>query len=148
MNLVRMLGFDSWANNESLRAIRRGGPTQSVRVFSHIVAIHEFWLARALGQIAGDAWPELDLDSASDRLSTNHRRWVRLLSEMPQPESAWFEYVTSMGATVRNSYHDVVLELLCHGAHHRGQIAVLLRQAGYEPPASTDFIPALREGKF
>ena len=55
-----------------------------------------------------------------------------------------FAYRSGKGELCGNTWTEVVLELLAHGAHHRGQIAVLLRQAGIEPPVSTDLIPALR----
>jgi hypothetical protein len=50
-----------------------------------------------------------------------------------------------LGRPVEISDQDVILELAFHGAHHRGQIAM---QAGYDPPGSTDFIPAMRAGRF
>jgi uncharacterized damage-inducible protein DinB len=57
-------------------------------------------------------------------------------------------YKNTKGEKCVNTYIEVVLELISHGAHHRGQIELLLRQAGLEPPISTDFIPALRAGRF
>jgi DinB family len=47
-----------------------------------------------------------------------------------------------------NSPEEVMVEIICHSAHHRGQVALLLRQNGSEPAVSTDFIPALRTGNF
>jgi hypothetical protein len=59
-----------------------------------------------------------------------------------------FQYPSGHGQAFSSSIYEVVVELLSHGAHHRGQIALLLRQGGHEPPASTDFIPALRSARF
>ena len=95
-------------------------PREAALRFAHVVAIHEFWLASI-----GLALPA--------RIRTMSRR----LRTRTAPDFSSY-----------NSYWEVVLELLSHGAHWRGQIALLLRQAGCEPPKSTDFIPALRAANF
>ncbi|MCX6605976.1 MAG: hypothetical protein NTV52_20620 [Acidobacteria bacterium] len=44
----RLLAYDYWANQQSLYAMRQlPQPHPANKIFSHIVAIQEFWLARA-----------------------------------------------------------------------------------------------------
>ncbi len=54
----RLLAYDHWANQQSLRAMRAlPHPHPATKVFGHIVAIQEFWLARATTR------PDLNLDA-------------------------------------------------------------------------------------
>jgi uncharacterized damage-inducible protein DinB len=69
-------------------------------------------------------------------------RWLRL--SRCTAMDAQVRYVSSDGESRCNLFSEVLQEVLLHGAHHRGQIALVLRMKGFEPPRSTDFIPALR----
>jgi uncharacterized damage-inducible protein DinB len=149
MDLVRLLAYDHWANRETARVLRQAAPPQAASVFAHLVAINELWLTRVVGGEVGSAWPNWSLNLATDRLDIAFENWSPILGGLGIGDSIrTFNYRNSMGEECTSSYVEVALELFSHGAHHRGQIALLLRQAGIEPPSSTDFIPALREARF
>jgi uncharacterized damage-inducible protein DinB len=114
-----------------------------------LVAINELWLRRVAGGEVGSAWPDWSVDLATNRLDIAFENWSVILCGVDIGDSArTFDYRNRRGKNCTSSYVDVVLEVVSHGAHHRGQIALLLRQAGMEPPSSTDFMPALREARF
>lgn len=48
------------------------------------------------------------------------------------------EYHTSNGATFRNSVADILTHVALHGSYHRGQIALVTREAG-PTPVPTDY---------
>ncbi len=54
-------------------------------------------------------------------------------------------YVNSAGEGWSSRVEDVLMQVILHGAYHRGQIAADLRAVGAEP-AYTDFIEAARRG--
>jgi uncharacterized damage-inducible protein DinB len=54
-------------------------------------------------------------------------------------------YKNSKGEPWDSRAEDVLLHVVMHSAHHRGQIAADLRAAG-ATPAYTDFIHAVRQG--
>lgn len=53
------------------------------------------------------------------------------------------EYHTSNGATFRNSVADILTHVALHGSYHRGQIALVTREAG-PTPVPTDYIVRAR----
>jgi uncharacterized damage-inducible protein DinB len=53
-------------------------------------------------------------------------------------------YANTKGQRFENTVAEILLQVLLHGAYHRGQIAADVRAAGGEP-ALTDLIHAIRE---
>jgi hypothetical protein len=75
--------------------------------------------------------------------------WNKTLEEVAGgTRPSVLKYKNTGGQLCCNEFFEVVIELVSHGAHHRGQVALLLRQAGHCPAKSTDFVPALRNSKF
>ena len=52
-------------------------------------------------------------------------------------------YVNSAGQEFVNTVRDILFHVAMHGSYHRGQIALLVREAGGQP-AATDFIAFAR----
>lgn len=52
-------------------------------------------------------------------------------------------YRNSAGASFTSTLEEILLHVALHGSYHRGQIAMILRNAG-ETPAPTDFIAFAR----
>jgi uncharacterized damage-inducible protein DinB len=55
-------------------------------------------------------------------------------------------YTNQTGKSFRNTPRDILTHLGMHSHYHRGQIAILVRQAG-ATPAVTDFIAFCRLGR-
>ncbi|MCX7648962.1 MAG: hypothetical protein N2050_00225, partial [Flavobacteriales bacterium] len=71
------------------------------------------------------------------------RKFQMLLETIPG--DTWVHYKNLQGASCRNIFSDIVLHVCNHGTHHRAQMALLMRQAGFQPPAS-DYILFARSG--
>jgi uncharacterized damage-inducible protein DinB len=137
--------FDYCANISSLQALGRASSplAEGTRILCHIAGINDLWLNRIEAADASlGAWPIIPLHELPTLLASQRDRWLSLVAKYPGTDP--IRYVTRTGESVVNSFVEIALEVLLHAAHHRGQIALLLRQSLSQPPASTDYIPTLR----
>jgi uncharacterized damage-inducible protein DinB len=147
MDLQRALRFDNWANLETLATLKSGNePSPAVDLLAHTVAVSQLWLSTATGTPRPSSmWPRWTLIATEAQLHSCFAGWKSCLIA---GHSRSFDYVNSKGEPCSNTPEEVIVEIICHSAHHRGQVALLFRQNGSEPAVSTDFIPALRAGNF
>lgn len=149
--LRRLLAYDDWANREALASLRAAGDpsARAHQVMAHIVGAQEMWLSRMKQD--GNAvvvWPDLSLDRIAALLDDLRRMWVEYLRSIPdQALAGTVRYTNTKGMEFSNTLFDIITHVMMHGAYHRGQIATLVRQSGGEP-AYTDYIHAVRQGKF
>jgi len=146
-HLERLLRYDSWANHETLHAMRETRPpARSIRWMAHIVGAECLWLSRLRGQPAPLAvWPEIDLDQCGEHLAQLSRSWPEYLETHQGSLDDRISYRNSKGEAWTNSVEDILTHVTIHSAYHRGQIAADVRAAGMEP-AYTDYIHGVRQG--
>jgi len=144
--LLRLLEFDIWANQQTLRSLEamKNPPERAVALIAHIAAAQRVWLerARSLPQSV-EVWPQWSLPQTAKELPAVLGQWTRLIAT--DDLSREFAYTNTKGQQFQNKLADVALHVAFHGVYHRGQIAALVRQHGGEP-AYTDFIQAVRAG--
>jgi uncharacterized damage-inducible protein DinB len=121
---------------------------KAVGLAGHIVAARRLWLFR-LGA-AKDApttfFPRgTTLSTLARNLRRMHAAWSDYLARIGEKKIASsFEYRSTEGVRYRDTVEDILTQLHGHSLYHRGQIAMLLRSAGIEPP-QTDFVFWARE---
>jgi uncharacterized damage-inducible protein DinB len=140
----RTFDYNHWANREEVSRLRAiDPPARAIRLLAHLIGTEWLWLARLRGTEATMAvWPELSLDAIANELDPLRDAWRALLAAPPEGEIA---YVNSKGERWTSRVDDVLTHVVLHGAYHRGQIAIVLRDGGDEP-AYTDFIHGTRIG--
>jgi uncharacterized damage-inducible protein DinB len=75
------------------------------------------------------------------------KSWRRLVGALSEDELARpVAYTNSKGERWTSAVVDILMHVVMHSVHHRGQIAADMRAAGFEPPY-VDYIHAVREGK-
>lgn len=135
---------------ESVPADRRASPEykRAVTTLAHLAAARLMWLFR-LGQTTDRPaafFPEnVGLADVAANLRDVQDHWAAYLGGLTDADiDRVFEYQAIDGGRFRNRIEDILTQLYGHSLYHRGQIAMLVRQAGGEP-AATDFVYWCRE---
>ena len=150
------LAYTEWATARVIAAARELAPEELVRDFgtadrsvlgtlTHVFGADRVWLARIQGR-AQERPKEYDLDGLQADWNAVYRLWQE-----------WASALTEGAIAERISYRDlkgnpwvspvwqIVLHVVNHGTHHRGQIAGFLRASGKTPPP-LDLIAFYRSG--
>ncbi len=118
-----------------------------IDTLAHVFAADRVWLARIQGN------PPVNFISAEDRqLSVLQKEWPALQERWKQ----WAAKLTDQNVQAKIAYRDlkgnsweqpvwqILLHVVNHGTHHRGQVSGFLRAMGHNPPA-LDLIAFYRE---
>ncbi len=138
-----------WANRRVLTNLRAAGPADRPRLLlSHLLAAEQIWLSRIRGEPHPgiEVWPELSLDECADLVQRNATAYRDLVESVsPSDLDRVVAYRTSGGREYETKLIDILIHVALHGSHHRGQIAVAVRELG-RAPENTDYITYVREG--
>ena len=156
----RMAEYERWANGRALESVRQseGGfvslasrvgvsPREveaahgrAVAVMGHIQWSRRLWLSRLVGGPPvkrPEAWT---VDRLADEARDLDNLWGRYLERLKEEDLGTIvRYVSTEGVGYEQPVHEILTHVFNHSAYHRGQIAMLVRQCGGEPP-ETDFI--------
>jgi uncharacterized damage-inducible protein DinB len=148
-HVARLFRWDAWANRETLSSLRAGSrpPERALQVMAHVLGASWLWLARLEDEASPLAvWPALPLSALDEKLDSLNVAWGGYLPRVTRSSLArTISYTNSKGERWTSREEDILLHVVFHGEHHRGQVATLLRDVG-ETPAYTDFIHAVRQG--
>ena len=86
---------------------------------------------------------ELTLDQCEIEIDALRDAWNGYLHEAVF--DTVIDYTNSIGEKWSNRVLDILTHVVIHGAYHRGQIAIIVRDGG-DAPAYTDYIHCLRNG--
>lgn len=146
-HLIRLIDHLEWANRRALEVVQDAGDAEARELLAHVLGAERVWLRRIeTGDSSGlEIWPDLTLEECAERAQENVADYRRLVDELSDEEmDRRVEYENSRGEAFRTPLREILLQVLLHGAHHRGQIARRIREQGDEPP-NTDFITFVRE---
>lgn len=145
--LRRLVDHLEWAHRRTLEAVRKQGDEETRRLLAHVAGAERVWLRRIETGDSSDLeiWPDLTLDACAERLEAHAEAFRDLLDSLSEEElDREIAYRNSEGRAYETPLGEILLQLLLHAAHHRGQIALRLRESG-EEPVNTDFITFARE---
>ena len=144
--LKKLFTYDDWANREVIRNLQElpHSPLKAVRLMAHVVAVEYLWLARLKREPSPVVWPEWTITEIVWQQEPQLRLINDYLASLPPAGlEERMEYTNSKGERWTNTVDDILMHVVMHSAYHRGQIAMVLRDAGIVPPY-TDFIQAVR----
>lgn len=116
---------------------------RAISIFAHTAAARRIWLQRFGETTIGNPalFPtDVKLDQVVTEWQEIAAMWSTFLQQLDNAKlGEIFEYRSLDGRQFRNTVEEVLTHLFSHGSYHRGQIAMLVRNAGGQP-AATDYI--------
>ena len=140
------LAYTAWADDQLLSAVGQIPPEHLTHDFqtadrsiigtlAHVFAGDRIWLQRVLGE------PYTGFISEEDRkLATLQREWPIVLDRWQHwaaaltDPSTLIHYHDLKGNPYSTAAWEIVLHVVNHGTHHRGQASGFLRTLGHTPP--------------
>jgi uncharacterized damage-inducible protein DinB len=142
------LDYSAWASQRLMDVVANLAPEEITRDFqtsdgnilhtlSHVFAADRVWLARVQGKLRNTF-----IDENDRHLATLQREWPLVY----QGWKDWCAPLTDETAQSKVSYRDlkgnaweqpvwqILLHVVNHGTHHRGQVSGFLRSMGHAPP--------------
>ena len=108
-----------------------------ISLLNHILNAQQVWNSRIVIEDSFGVW---QINPDEKLLETNHSNFeksIKILNERNLDEI--IVYINSKGDEFQNSIQEIFFHFINHSTYHRGQIAMLMKQAGLEP-INTDYI--------
>lgn len=109
-------------------------------LLGHIVAAQFLWLHRIKGLPAPGVklWGAYTLPQLNTMAEMAGNQWLEFVKSTENFDRE-MSYRNYTGDPYTNNVENIMIHLVNHSSYHRAQIAMLLRQKGFEP-VNTDFI--------
>ncbi len=134
--------YNAWANRKVIGCLEIQMVTDEkiLSVFGHLMAANFIWLNRIkdLPKSKYELWGKYDLHELKKMVEEADELWMIFLQSTENFDRI-MKYRNYVGDYFENNVQQIMIHLVNHGTYHRGQVAILLRQNGYEP-VNTDFI--------
>lgn len=145
---TKLFQHASWANALLARAVgEHAMDPRATRILAHLFATEWLWLRR-LGVAGPDVsvWPQWTPAECGAQIEGLGAAWRTFLEGLGTAGlRKTIHYTNARAEPWSSAVEDVLDHVLLHASHHRGQLVLLLREAGMEPPL-VDFAHAARAG--
>lgn len=139
---LKLYRYNAWANKKVLGCLQNQkiNDEKILTLMGHILAAQFIWLHRIKGLPPAPykLWHLYSLDELLKMGEEANREWLNFV-ESTDSFNRMMSYKNYVGDAYVNNVEHIMMHLVNHSTYHRAQIALLLRQKGYEP-VNTDFI--------
>lgn len=144
----KLFSYDTWANDEIIDCLMKNKvqDTEVTDILSHIYNAQLIWYSRITNQPTEvKTWDRQDIEKIKPMFHEIAGKYFQFLEKLDEGEiNKLVAYSNSQGDNFINKLSDILTHVTHHGVYHRGQLAKLIRKAGYTPPA-TDYIYYFRK---
>jgi uncharacterized damage-inducible protein DinB len=141
-HLKKLYEYNAWANRRVIGCIEQQGVTdeKALSIFGHLVSAQFIWLNRFKGLPKSSylLWGRYSVAELRQMVEDGAKLWLDFIAENDSFDRV-LKYNNYVGDYYENKLEQIMVHLVNHGSYHRGQVALLLRQRGYEP-INTDLI--------
>lgn len=139
---LKLYKYNDWANKRVIRVLNEQhvDDEKILSLMGHIVAAQFLWFHRINGLPPAQVklWGEYTLQQVTDMAAQANEMWITFV-ESNESFDRELTYTNYVGDPYTNNVETIMIHLVNHCSYHRAQIAMLLRQKGFEP-INTDFI--------
>lgn len=139
---LKLYQYNAWANHRVIGCLERQAVNDEkiLKIFSHLVSAQSIWFNRIKGLPPSpyELWKKYDLVELKAMVEETSQNWLTFLHET-ESLNRILKYKNYVGEYYENNVEHIMMHLVNHGTYHRGQVALLLREKGFEP-INTDFI--------
>ena len=146
--LKRLAAHMRWADQRVLDGLKRAEePHEPLKFYAHILAVERVWYLRMHEEnwTTIPVWPDYDLVQCEKLAHENAAMYEKLIAGLRDEDcSRVVAYKNSQNLDFTSAIGDILLHVMLHGSHHRGQIAHAMRRNGDTPPM-VDYIMFVRD---
>jgi uncharacterized damage-inducible protein DinB len=139
---LKLYHYNAWSNKRVLSCLKRQhvDDDKILTLMGHIVAAQFLWLHRIKGLPPPDVklWGTYTLEQLVDMAEDAGKKWLDFVESADNFDRE-LTYTNYVNEPYTNNVEMIMIHLVNHSSYHRAQIAMLLRQKGFEP-INTDFI--------
>jgi uncharacterized damage-inducible protein DinB len=139
---LKLYQYNAWANSRVLGALAQQKVTDDkiLTLMSHVMAAQLLWLHRIVGLPAPDVelWKKYSIERLQQLSEEGATRWLKFIEDHDD-FNRQLRYHNYVGHSFENNIEHIMIHTVNHATYHRGQVALLMRERGYEP-VNTDFI--------
>lgn len=136
----QLFAYDAWANPEVLASLRTAGRrlARALELTAHVFSAQHVWLARLLQQTQPfPVWPDFSLPQCEAQAAELPILWTRYLNAATEDSLTHaIAYRNTIGESWNSRISDILTHVVMHSAYHRGQVASVMRAAGFVPMSS------------
>ena len=139
---LKWYSYNAWANSRVIGCLERQAITDEkiLTVMGHLMSANFIWLNRIkdLPKSKYELWGKYDVPALKQMVEEADEQWMNFIHEHENFDRV-LKYRNYVGDYFESNVQQIMIHLVNHGSYHRGQVAMLLRQRGFEP-INTDFI--------
>ncbi len=134
--------YNAWANRKLINCIEQQqvNDQKILTTMGHLLSANFIWLNRIKGLPKSEykLWGEYSLAQLKTMVEEADKQWMDFIQSQGD-FNRLLKYNNYVGDYFENNVEQIMIHLVNHGSYHRGQVAMLLRQKGFEP-VNTDYI--------
>ena len=139
---LKLYEYNAWANKRVLDCLNRQNVSDEkiMSLMGHVVAAQFLWLHRIKALPPPDVklWGEYKLPQLVTMAENIGAQWLEFVKTTPDFNRD-LVYNNYVGDPYTTNVEIIMIHLVNHSSYHRAQVAMQLRQKGFEP-VNTDFI--------
>ncbi|PQB03945.1 DinB family protein [Aureitalea marina] len=128
------LEYHLYSNRQIIDSLLEDGSKTSedmIKLISHTLHAQGIWNNRILGQqYTGGVWDLIELTELHDLNDSLHHQSLEILEGTDLSKEVI--YSNSRGQAFNNTVAQILYHLINHGTYHRGQIMILMSEAGIQ----------------